>query len=365
MKEADLIASLKDFQQKITDSWEFLEIDNKIKKIAKLGKQMQDPDFWADQEKAKNISQQASDLKQEVEIWQKIKQETEDLLELGQIDQKDQDVNLRQEVENKYKELLKQFEDLEFYLLFREKHDRNNAILAIHAGTGGVDAMDWAQMLERMYLRYCEKKGFTAKILDRSPGSEAGIKSVIIDVQGSYAYGNLKSEHGVHRLVRISPFDAEGMRHTSFALVEVIPEIDHDIDIEIKPEDLKIDTFRASGHGGQSVNKTDSAVRITHLPSKITVSCQSERSQLQNKERALKILKSKLQKLAESELEEEKKQLRGEYSEAVWGNQIRSYVLQPYQMVKDHRTKFEVKDVNAVLDGDLDGFVEAYLKYKV
>ena len=325
---------------------------------------MSQKDFWQDQDEAKKISQKASDLKEEVDTWVKIRDEVKDLLELAKIDQKDQTVNLRKEIAKKYKELDKQFADLEFYLLFREKNDRNNAILAIHAGTGGVDAMDWAQMLLRMYLRFCDKKGFKTKILDENFGSEAGIKSAVIEVQGKYAYGNLKSENGVHRLVRISPFDAEAMRHTSFALVEVIPEIEDDVAIEIKPEDLKIDTFRASGHGGQSVNKTESAVRITHLPTKIVVSCQSERSQIQNKERALKILKSKLQKLAETRLEAEKKQLRGEFSEAVWGNQIRSYVLQPYHLVKDHRTNFETADVDSVLDGNLDGFIEAYLKKK-
>ncbi len=364
MKEANLINEIKDLQAKIKESWSFLEIDNKIEEVKELEILMNQPDFWQDQDQAKKISQKASDLKSEIEIWRNLKNEIKDLLELAKMDAKDQSVNLRKEIEKKYKELTGKFADLEFFLFFRGKYDKQNAILAIHAGTGGVDAMDWAAMLLRMYLRYSNKKGFKTKILEESFGSEAGIKSTMIEVQGSYAYGYLKSENGVHRLVRISPFDAEAMRHTSFALVEVIPEIAEDAEIEIKPEDLKIETFRASGHGGQSVNKTESAVRLTHLPTKISVSCQSERSQLQNKERALKILKSKLQRLEDVKLEQEKKQLRGEYSEAVWGNQIRSYVLQPYQLVKDHRTNYEEKYSQSVLDGNLDGFIESYLKMK-
>lgn len=326
---------------------------------------MSQKDFWQDTKKAKEISQKASDLKSEIELWQRMKKQIADLLELAQTDQKDKSINLREEVEEEYKKLAKKFAELEFYLLFRERHDKNNAIIAIHAGTGGVDAQDWAQMLLRMYLRYCEKKGFKAKVIDETFGAEAGIKSAVIEIKGNYAYGYLKSENGVHRLVRISPFDAEAMRHTSFALAEVIPEISEEEEIEIKPEDLKIDTFRSSGHGGQNIQKTESAVRITHLPTKIAVACQSERSQAQNKERALKILKSKLLKLSEAKAEEEKKMLRGEYSEAAWGNQIRSYVLQPYHLVKDHRTNYEEGDVDSVLDGKIDGFVEAYLKLKI
>lgn len=365
MKESELVVKIKELQRKIGNSWGFLEIDEKISELKDMQAQMGAEDFWQDQNRAKAISQKASDLKTEIEVWQKIKTEVEDILELAQMDAKDQRVDLREEIEKKYAGLAKQFSELEFFLLFSGKHDKNNAILAIHAGTGGVDAMDWAGMLLRMYLRYCDKKGFKTEILDQLSGSEAGIKSVVIEVRGSFAFGNLKSEHGVHRLVRISPFDAEAMRHTSFALVEVIPEIEDDIKIEIKAEDLKIDTYRASGHGGQNVQKTESAVRIVHLPTKITVTCQSERSQAQNKERAMKILKSKLQILEDTKLEAEKKQLRGEYTEAVWGNQIRSYVLQPYHLVKDHRTEFEESDVDGVLDGKLDGFVEAFLKMKV
>lgn len=364
MKEADLITKLKVLQQKIKEAWGFLEIDEKAEEAKKLEAKMGKPSFWLEQDKAKAISQKASDLKKETETWQKLRNETVDLLEMAKLDEKDQTVNLRQEIEKKYLELEKKFNELEFFLLFREKHDKNNAILAIHAGTGGVDAMDWVQILMRMYLRYCDQKGFKIEILDQNTGSEAGIKSVVIEVTGNYAYGNLKSENGVHRLVRISPFDAEKMRHTSFALVEVIPEIEENIDLEIKPEDLRIDTYGASGHGGQNVQKTDTAVRITHLPSKIVVACQNERSQAQNKERAMTILKSKLQKLEETKIETEKKQLRGEFTEAAWSNQIRSYVLQPYHLVKDHRTEFETADVDAVLDGNLAGFVESYLKMK-
>ena len=364
MKESELVLKIKELQRKIRESWGFLEIEKKIEQAKDLEAQMSQKDFWQDQNQAKAVSQKASDLKTEIATWQKIKNDVDELLELGQMDAKDQTVNLREDIAKKYAELDKQFSGLEFYLLFREVHDKNNAIVAIHAGTGGVDAMDWAEMLLRMYLRYCDQKGFKTEIIDKVAGSEAGIKSVVIEVRGSYAFGNLKSEHGVHRLVRISPFDAEAMRHTSFALVEVIPEIDEELKIEIKPEDLKIDTFRASGHGGQNVQKTESAVRIVHLPTKITVVCQTERSQVQNKERALKILKSKLLRLEETKLEAEKKQLRGEFTEAVWGNQIRSYVLQPYHLVKDHRTDFEESDVDGVLDGKLDGFVESYLKIK-
>ncbi|MDD5341362.1 MAG: peptide chain release factor 2 [Patescibacteria group bacterium] len=364
MKEAELINKLKELNIKISEAGSFFDIGKKIDEVKKLDKEIAEKDFWSDTKKAKAISQKTSDLKSEIDIWQKLKKEIDDLSDLARTDQEDKSVNLREEVEKEYEKLKKEFKKLEFQLLFGEKNDVNNAILAVHAGTGGVDAMDWTQMLLRMYLRYCERKGFKTKIVDETFGSEAGVKSAVVEISGKYAYGNLKSENGVHRLVRISPFDAEAMRHTSFALVEVIPEIAEDAEIEIKPEDLKIDTFRASGHGGQNIQKTESAVRITHLPTKITVVCQSERSQAQNKERALKILKSKLFQLSQAIAEAEKKQLRGEYSEAAWGNQIRSYVLQPYHLVKDHRTEYEEGDVDSVLDGKLDGFVGAYLKLK-
>jgi len=247
------------------------------------------------------------------------------------------------------------------YTFLNARYDKNNAILSIYAGAGGDDAQDWAEILLRMYLRFCKKRNWETKIIDKSSGQKAGIKSVTIEVEGEYAYGFLKGESGVHRLVRISPFDAEKMRHTSFALVQVLPEIE-DVKVEINPSDLRIDTFLASGHGGQYIQKNKTAVRIVHLPTKITVTCQSERSQHQNKERALKILYSKVYQYQQSKKEEEKARLRGEFKSASWGNQIRSYVLHPYKMVKDYRTGYETKDVEKILDGNLNEIIESYLK---
>jgi peptide chain release factor 2 len=252
---------------------------------------------------------------------------------------------------------------LEFTLLLNDEYDQSNAIVSVHAGTGGTDAMDWAEMLARMFLRFCEQRGWRATILDESKGAEAGIKSMTFEVKGMYAYGYLKSEAGVHRLVRISPFDSEKMRHTSFALAEVVPELDDVKEVTIDPKDLRVDTFLSSGHGGQSVQTTYSAVRVVHLPTKITVSVQNERSQTQNKETAMKILRAKLNQIEIDKRAEEKSKLRGEYHEAAWGNQIRSYVLQPYRMVKDHRTKQETSQVDDVLNGQLLPFMEAYLRW--
>jgi peptide chain release factor 2 len=271
-----------------------------------------------------------------------------------------------EDLESKFIDLEKKFAQMEFAVLFNGPYDQGNAILSIHAGTGGVDAMDWAGMLLRMYLRFAERHGFAAKIIDETPGAEAGIKSAVLEVSGRYAYGWLRSENGVHRLVRISPYDAEKMRHTSFALVEVLPETEEsDKKIELKDDDLKIDVMRAGGHGGQSVNTTDSAVRITHLPTGLVVKCQNERSQLQNKNNALKILKAKLLKYQEEQAEEKLQEIKGEYRQAQWGNQARSYVLQPYKLVKDHRTSHETPDTDRILGGELDDFVEAYLKNKI
>lgn len=363
----ELINKLKELKQKISETWGILRLDDSKKEADGLEKMMNQLDFWQDQETAKEVSQRVSDIREEIEIWEKLKKEVDDTLEIAELDKEDKDVNLREELEEKFEKLSKEFYEREFFVLFNGEHDKNNAILAIHAGAGGDDAQDWAGMLLRMFLRFCEKKGFATKIIDESVGAEAGIKSVMVEIKGRYAYGYLKSEAGVHRLVRISPFDAEAMRHTSFALVEVLPEFESiDLNnVKINDEDLRIDVFRASGKGGQGVNTTDSAVRIVHVPTKITVSCQNERSQAQNKETALKILKIKLHQLELKKQQEQKQKLRGEFQSAEWGSQIRSYVLHPYKMVKDHRTKFECNDPEAVLDGELDEFIDAYLRRAV
>ncbi len=335
------------------------DVDQKRQQIGELEEAMSQPDFWSDRKAAEAKSKHLSELKEEIEGWQKIDHDVTSWIELAGMAEESQ----RKEVEMHVAELEEQYRQLEFRLLLNAEHDEANAIVSIHAGTGGTDAQDWAEMLSRMLLRFCEQRKWKAKIVDESKGNEAGIKSMTFEVTGRYAFGYLKSEAGVHRLVRISPFDAEKMRHTSFALVEVMPELEDMEEIQIDPKDLRIDTFLSSGHGGQSVQTTYSAVRVVHLPTKIMVSVQNERSQTQNKETALKILKAKLHHLEEQKRADEKAKLRGEYHEAAWGNQIRSYVLQPYRMVKDHRTKHETSQVDQVLDGDLLPFMEAYLRW--
>lgn len=318
---------------------------------------MESPDFWKDADSAKKVSQKASVLRAEVEKWEGLEKEIDSALELA-------DAEEDGELEKIYNELNEKFKSLEFFLLFDSKYDRSDAIVAIHAGAGGTEAQDWAEMLSRMYLRFAEKMGWSAKILDEHRGNEAGIKSITILFSGAWGYGYLKSENGVHRLVRISPFDAEKMRHTSFALVEVIPDMGGMEEIKIDPKDLRIDTYLSGGHGGQSVQTTYSAVRIVHIPTGITATCQNERSQQQNKETAMKVLRARLRQLEEKKHEAEKQKLRGNFTSAEWGNQIRSYVLQPYRLVKDHRTKYETADTSGVLDGDIFQFMESYLKWK-
>ena len=327
---------------------------------------MNDPNFWQDQKRAKALLQKLEDLKKQVAQWRQLEEDTDELLELAKLAEEENDQTVVKSIEKKLNDLVKIFTQSELEVFLGDKFDDSGAILMIHAGTGGTEAQDWVTMLLRMYLRYIENQGWSAEILDKVMGTEAGIKSVTVSVTGNYAYGYLKAEVGTHRLVRLSPFDADHARHTSFALVEVVPEIENEVVIEIKPADLKIDTFRSSGAGGQHVNVTDSAVRITHLPTGLVVSCQNERSQLQNRESAMKVLKARLYEQELKKQKEAEAKEKGEYQKAKWGNQIRSYVLHPYKMVKDHRTNYEEKNAEAVLDGKLDKFIEAYLrKFKV
>jgi len=298
-----------------------------------------------------------SRLTEQVDFYNKLEGQITDALELSHMG----DESLREELEQEVANIEKTVEKLEFNSMLSGKYDPGDALLAIHAGAGGTDSQDWAEMLQRMYLRWAESKGFETEILDTTPGEEAGIKSVTIAVNGPYAYGYLRSEKGVHRLVRLSPFDSSHRRHTSFAMVEVLPQVEDDMEININDDDLHIDVYRSSGAGGQNVQKNATAVRITHVPTGIVVTCQNERSQLQNKENAMRVLRSRLLEVKQQEHEEQIAELRGEYKKAEWGSQIRSYVLHPYQMVKDHRTNFEVGNAQAVLDGKIDGFIEAYL----
>ena len=303
-----------------------------------------------------------AELKGEVERWRTLDERVSELLELADLAIEEKESSLAEEISAEAERLSSQFDELEFQLLLSGDYEKRNAFLAVHAGAGGTEAQDWAEMLLRMYLRWAERHGYQAEVLESSPGEEAGIKSALIRISGDYAYGYLKSERGVHRLVRLSPFDFSHGRHTSFALVEVLPEVERDVEVTINPDDLKIEFFRASGPGGQHVQKTSTAVRITHLPTGLVATCQNERSQYQNKEMALKVLRSRLLELELAKRAEEQAKLKGEHVAAGWGNQIRSYVLHPYKMVKDHRTGYETSDPASVLDGELDEFIKAYLK---
>ena len=309
--------------------------------------------------------QELAALRAEVEEWDRFQAQVRDALALAELATADDDEAVVRELGDEVQQLESEWEQKEFQLMLSGRHDRGNAIVSIHAGAGGTEAQDWAQMLLRMYTRWAENRGYALELLDSLDGEEAGIKTATFSVKGPYAYGYLKAERGVHRLVRLSPFDAAHRRHTSFALVEVLPDIERDIDIQIRPEDLKIDVFRSSGAGGQSVQKNSTAVRMTHIPTGIVVSCQNERSQLQNREVALRILKARLYEIELRKQEEERARLKGKHVEAGWGNQIRSYVLHPYHMVKDLRTDYETGNTTAVLDGEIDGFNEAYLRSTV
>ncbi len=323
---------------------------------------MAKPEFWNDPAQAGKVSQQLKAVQEKIAGWQKIENACSDLEVLLELALEEPDSGLDAELTKAYRETKKKVDSWDLQMMMGGEYDANSAILSIHPGAGGTEAQDWAQMLMRMFTRWAENRGYTVKTLDLLPGDEAGIKSATLGIEGLYAYGYLRSENGVHRLVRISPFDASGRRHTSFVSVQVMPEIEDDEELQINPDDLRIDTYRASGAGGQHVNKTESAIRITHIPTNIVVQCQSERSQISNRETAMKMLRAKLAALKLEEKERKMQEIQGEKSEIAWGNQIRSYVFCPYTMVKDHRTEVETGNVDAVMDGELDQFIEAYLR---
>ncbi|MFC2001519.1 peptide chain release factor 2 [Chloroflexota bacterium] len=356
----ELRDKLEDLQTRISMALVHLDIAAREKIITKLEKQSANPDFWLDQIKAQSVMRQLAEESKVVQRWRGLEKRVVDIAEL--ITLSEEDTALQVEIQSEVEKVASRLDELEFQLAFSGEYDDRNAIMAIHAGAGGTESQDWAEMLMRMYLRWAERHGYQTEVLDVSPGEEAGVKSVVMTVNGDYVSGYLKSEHGVHRLIRLSPFDADHARHTSFVLVEVMPEAQANVDVTIEPDDLKVDTFRSSGPGGQHMQKTSSAVRLTHLPTGLVVTCQSERSQHQNKEIALKILQARLLDLELARREEEKAKLKGERIAAGWGNQIRSYVLHPYKMVKDHRTDYQTTDTDAILDGDLDGFITAYLR---
>ena len=324
---------------------------------------MEAPDFWDDAEKASADMKELKDLKSIVERADALSMAYDYIMTLIEMGNEEADESLVPEVENEFVQFQKEFEDLRITTMLTGEHDAENAILTLHAGAGGTESCDWASMLCRMYEKWADKRGFSVEVLDSLDGDEAGLKSVTLEIQGDNAYGYLKSEHGVHRLVRISPFNAAGKRQTSFVSCDVMPDIKQDIDIEIADDDIRIDTYRSSGAGGQHINKTSSAIRITHFPTGIVVQCQNERSQHMNKDKAMQMLKAKLLILREQENLAKESDIRGEVKEIGWGSQIRSYVMQPYTMVKDHRTNAETGNVSAVLDGDIDMFMNAYLKW--
>ena len=341
--------------------WCGFDVPGKEAEIARLESQAGQPQFWDDPQAAQPVMIHLAELKQVADTWRVLESRASSASDLLALALEEGDTSLDEFLTQEVEALSRELNGREFQLILSGEYDTRNAILAIHAGAGGTESQDWAQMLLRMYLRWAEREGYSSRILDLSPGDEAGVKSAFLNIEGKYAYGYLKADRGVHRLVRLSPFDSAHMRHTSFVLVEVLPEAEEKVDITINSEDLRIDVFRASGHGGQSVQKNSTAVRITHQPTGIVVSCQNERSQFQNKEYAMKVLLARLMELEMKHRSEEQARLKGEHVAAEWGNQIRSYVLHPYRIVKDHRSGYETSDTTAVLDGDLNSLLEAYL----
>ncbi len=355
----DLVDRITTSQNKLKELIQHVDLDARQSELAAAQAEAENPALWDEPEKAQKLMKKINDLQSEISGWTQLMKKTEDVMELAEMD----DELMREELESEIREIETECDKKEIATLLSGKYDRGNAILAIHAGAGGTEAHDWASMLQRMYLRWIEAHGYQGDIVDFTPGEEAGTKTITISVSGQFAYGYLKSEKGTHRLVRLSPFDAAHRRHTSFAMVEVLPEAEDDDSIEIPEQDIRIDVYKSSGAGGQNVQKNSTAVRLLHIPTGIIVTCQNERSQTQNRENAMKVLKSRLLDIRHQEQEKELAELRGDYVKAEWGSQIRSYVLHPYQMVKDHRTEYEVGNAQAVLDGDLDGFMQAYLKY--
>lgn len=351
----NLINDIKDLKENIDKGLKTIDFEKKSDLLNRLKSQTESPDFWQDNQKATEIMQKISEINNQLEPWQAIYSTAQELLELANLN----DENLLKDINAQYESLKKDFNKLNKELVFRGPYDYGNAIINLFAGAGGTDAQDWAQMLLRMYVRWSEKSGYKTNLIEESSGDEAGIKSASLQIKGNLAYGKLKNEAGVHRLVRLSPFNADNLRQTSFARVEVLPEIERPEQVPIDEKDLKIDVFRAGGHGGQSVNTTDSAVRVTHLPTNISVSIQNERSQIQNKETALKILRSKLVSLQLEQHKEKIADLKGPSQANEWGSQIRNYVLHPYKQVKDLRSKYETSDVEKVLDGDLDALISS------
>ena len=341
--------------------WCVFDLPSKELKIQQLEEESIDPSFWQDSDLAQSKMKIMSSLKIQVSTWKGFQNQIQNHLELLELANPESDMKLLDEIKLEADQLEQSIAEQEFTLTLSGEHDQRDAILALHAGAGGVDSQDWALMLMRMYLRWAERRGFKSQVLETSHGEEGGLKSATIQISGDYAYGHLKSEKGVHRLVRLSPFDSDHARHTSFALAEILPKVEQGIDININSDDLRIDVFRAGGHGGQSVQKNSTAIRITHLPTNIVVTCQNERSQRQNRDIAMSILTARLIDLETKRKEDEMAEIKGDHVSAEWGNQIRSYVLHPYQMVKDHRTDLEVSSTSDVLDGDIDKFITSYL----
>lgn len=351
------------YEDKIAELKDSFNLDVKEGRIKEIETVMEEQGFWDDIKKSQDTMKELKQLKNSIETIINLENQYDDLGVLIEMGNEEEDLSLVPEVENELNAFIKEFEKIKIETLLSGEYDKNNAVVKINAGAGGTESCDWANMLFRMYSRWAESKGYKTEVLDFLDGDEAGLKSITFQVNGENAFGYLKSEKGIHRLVRISPFNAAGKRQTSFASCDVMPEIEEDLDVEVNDDEIRIDTYRSSGAGGQHINKTSSAIRITHIPTGIVVQCQNERSQLQNKDRAMKMLKSKLYMLKKQEEEEKRSGIRGEVKEIGWGNQIRSYVMQPYTMVKDHRTNEEVADVGKVMDGYIDPFINAYLKW--